>query len=213
MLALNDLELIADVTHNLRNHLFVMGSSLNLLLSQEQPEEKTAAHLLRMQRALNQTRQLLDVLLLLSREEAAIEASPVTSVLRNIVDRRRTVLERKNLTVSIVVDADVSTHAPAAVLSAVIGNLVDEVIGEMDTGEITLVVDEKGVTILDTVVGDPARRQSCEFDESTDAQTVFGSERTSGFSIAERLCERYGWRIEVFRPEEGGKKVRITLSG
>ena len=209
---MHDADLLADISHELRNHLFVVGSSVNLLLGQHKAEEGSAAHLLRMQHAIREARGLLDVFLLLAREEETVEASNVEPVLRSIVDSRRTNLERKNLEVAFSIDPNVSTRAPAAVLHAVLGSLIDDVIEETETGKITLVVDPYGVTILNTPAGNTARQRPFKLCGNTGGSTAYDDETRPGSSIANRLCEHFDWRIEVRQSEQNNNMVRLILA-
>jgi signal transduction histidine kinase len=133
-------------------------------------------------------------------------------VLRQIVDSRRTDLERKNLQVELAVDGNAETRAPHTVLSTVLGNLLDAAIEGSGDRKIVVALDKEGVTIADTAIGNALHEKSYILDDSSDPRVPTDDGVGRGHTIVKRLCERYGWRIEIRRSEEFGKKARLVLA-
>ena len=122
-LVIRDREFNADVSHELRTPIAVIRGAAELLLAQNDLPEKTRHRLLRIDRAARQSNELIEALLLLSRNErqppAHTEATNVVAVVDQVVETQRAQIGSKSIDLKVLrVGGDAAmVDAPAAVLS------------------------------------------------------------------------------------------------
>jgi signal transduction histidine kinase len=195
----------AEISHELRNYLFVIGSSVELLAVEMGSDGQSFARIDRLQRAIQEMRELLDVILILAREPETIDAAPsdsanVETVLREVLSTRQSELTRKKIGLRVEVAGNAELRAPAPVLRAVLCKLLDSAIADIIDGEITVSLDENGVTVIETGARSP--------DVSPSNSDI---DQGMSHSIVARLCERYDWRIESSAPNGRVLQARLLF--
>ncbi|HRG15696.1 MAG TPA: HAMP domain-containing sensor histidine kinase, partial [Pseudomonadota bacterium] len=202
-LVIRDREFNADVSHELRTPIAVIRGAAELLLAQNDLPEKTRQRLLRIDRAARQSNELIEALLLLSRNErqapAHAEATDVVAVVEQVVETQRAQIGGKPLDVKIVrQDSEpVSVGAPSAVLSVALSNLVGNAIRYTPEGEIRVVVEANGVRVEDEGPGIDAKDVDRLFTRGVRGDGAGGKGAGLGLAIVKRLCDLYGWRVSL----------------
>jgi signal transduction histidine kinase len=202
-LVTRDREFNADVSHELRTPIAVIRGAAELLLAQNDLPEKTRQRLLRIDRAARQSNELIEALLLLSRNErqgpAHAEATDVVAVVEQVVETQRAQIGGKPLDVRIVRrDSEpVTVGAPSAVLSVALSNLVGNAVRYTPQGEIRVVVEAHGVRVEDEGPGVDAKDVDRLFTRGVRGDGAGGKGAGLGLAIVKRLCDLYGWRVSL----------------
>jgi signal transduction histidine kinase len=216
-LVVRDREFNADVSHELRTPIAVIRGATELLLAQNDLPEKTRQRLLRIDRAARQSNELIEALLLLSRNErqgpAHAETTDVVAVVEQVVEIQRAQIGGKTLDVKIVRQDDepVSVGAPSAVLSVALSNLIGNAIRYTPQGEIRVVVDTHGVRVEDEGPGIDAKDVDRLFMRGVRGDGAGGKGAGLGLAIVKRLCDLYGWRVSLAPGETRGAVATLRF--
>ena len=212
-----DREFNADVSHELRTPIAVIRGAAELLLAQNDLPEKTRQRLLRIDRAARQSNELIEALLLLSRNErqapAHAEATDVVAVVDQVVETQRAQIGTKPLdvTVSRVGGDAVAVDAPAAVLSVALANLIGNAIRYTPQGEIRVIVEANGVRVEDEGPGIDAKDAERLFARGVRGDGAGGKGAGLGLAIVKRLCDLYGWTVSLSPGETRGAVARLRF--
>lgn len=206
-----DREFNADVSHELRTPLAVIRSAAELLLSQDNLDEKTRQRLLRIQRAQQNGTDLTNALLQLSRNERVHGATDVARVAEQLLDAHRSQLRGKPLELRVEGEPGLVIDAPEAAVSVALGNLVGNAVKYTASGEVVVRLADNAVDVIDSGPGLSAEEAARLFERGyrgAHAEHTHGG--GIGLSIVRRLCDLYGWNVRVVPGVERG--VIATLS-
>ncbi|CAG9268170.1 sensor histidine kinase [Paraburkholderia unamae] len=202
-----------NVSHELRTPLTTIKTSCELLEQDAAIRGKSRARLQQIERAADNMRELANALLMLAREDSACEVEPVAmakmieTALTPFADR----LAQKGLQTTIDIDGDLHVMANRPALAIVLSNLVDNAVRHTDRGGLHFRYAEGWLSIEDTGPGIPAHAIPHVFDRFYQAGSPDASPAGVGIglSIVRKLCERYGWPIEI--GSEPGQGTRVSL--
>jgi len=193
----------STASHELRTPLAVMRGAVELLEAQSSHQPSSAKALARIHRAVREMTEFTDALLALSREPSA-ETSPecdVGAVLTRVMEDQSAVAPDKQ----IVVDHDGPrmVAAPESMVVMAISNLIRNAI-QHGTGDrvlcrlagSTLTIENAGTLPSDSLAATPRRF------------TTHPAGHGMGLYLVRRICERYGWEIQLENIDPG---VRATL--
>jgi signal transduction histidine kinase len=212
-----DREFNADVSHELRTPLAVIASTTELLMATPDLPEKLHTRLQRIGRAVRQSTELTQALLLLSRAERSGpvdgETTDVAKVVAEVVDTHRPDLGRKPIDLRAAVETPVTVDAPSSVVAVALGNLVGNACKYTQEGEIVVRVQAGRVRIEDTGPGIRAEDAERLFERGVrgEAETVKGA--GLGLAIVRRLCELYGWRVSLAPRADRGTVATLDFGG
>ena len=214
-LVARDREFNADVSHELRTPLAVIRGATELLLAQTDLSERARQRLLRIDRAARQSNELTEALLLLSRGErrgpVQGESTDVGTVVEQVIDNARLALASKPVSIRVVHLAEASVVAPVAVLSVALGNLVGNACKYTEQGEIRVYVEAQSVRVEDSGVGvDPSEIERL-FERGYRSSQATGKGAGLGLAIVLRLCELYGWRVQLAAGSTGGTVATLRF--
>lgn len=208
-----DREFNADVSHELRTPLAVITGATELLLAQPDLPPKVRTRLLRIARAARQSSDITNALLYLVRAERGVseesEAQDVAGVAANLVQLYEPLIGSKPLRILLNEKNRVSVIAPEPVIAVTIGNLLGNAIRYTPEGEIRLLVGDGRIVVQDTGPGIPEDELPHIFDRHFRGSDAGGKGSGLGLAIVQRLCELYGWRIQMSRPAEGGLRAEV----
>lgn len=215
--AKREAEFTADVSHELRTPIAVVRTTAELLLDQTQTDERLRPPLHRLDRAGRHMSNLIDIFLMLAREarpsgEETADAWPLEPVIREILDARKEDLEHKRLTVEVITNGDSRARAPRVVLIVIFGNLLGNAIAYTRNGRIRIVLDEQGAAVEDTGAGIAENDGPHIFQRNYRGQQPIEDGSGLGLAIVRRLCQRYGWRVEIESTESHGTRVWLAFS-
>ena len=217
-LVIRDREFNADVSHELRTPIAVIRGAAELLLAQNDLPEKTRHRLLRIDRAARQSNELIEALLLLSRNErqppAHTEATNVVAVVDQVVETQRAQIGSKSIDLKVLrVGGDAAmVDAPAAVLSVALANLVGNAIRYTPQGEIRVIVEANGVRVEDEGPGIDAKDAERLFERGVRGDGAGGKGAGLGLAIVKRLCDLYGWTVTLAPGETHGAVATLRFA-
>ena len=209
-----DREFNADVSHELRTPLSVVKGAVELMLSRPGLDDKTKMRLERIQRAERQCTDLINALLLLSRNERGHGATDVAKVAEQLLDAHRFQLGGKPLALRLEGEPGrVVVDAPEAAVTVALSNLIGNAVKYTSEGEVVVRLLDNAVEVIDSGPGltaeDAARLFERGYRGSHAEHTQGGG---IGLSIVRRLCALYGWRVRVLPGEVKGVVATLSFS-
>ncbi|WP_395680725.1 sensor histidine kinase [Dokdonella sp.] len=210
-----DREFNADVSHELRTPLAVIASTTELLQASPDLADKPRERLKRIERAVRQSSELIDALLLLSRRERQAptdgETTDVAKVVEQVVDAQRTHVANKPVAVRVEIEQPLETVAPSSVVAVALSNLIGNAFKYTAAGEVIVTVGHGRVTIEDTGPGINPEDADKLFERGVRGTTV-GKGGGLGLAIVRRLCELYGWRVSLAPRPQGGATATLEFA-
>ena len=208
-----DREFNADVSHELRTPLAVIRGATELLLARPGLDEKVLQRLQRIQRAEQQCTDLIGSLLLLSRNERGQGSSNVARVAEQLLDAHRAQLGGKPLALVLEGERDLVIDAPESALSVALGNLIGNAVKYSQEGSVCVRVTRNGVDVIDSGPGLSAEDAAKLFQRGYRGTHAGHSQGGGiGLSIVSRLCDLYGWQVNVRPGAERGVVATLTFS-
>ncbi|AKK68605.1 sensor histidine kinase [Xanthomonas translucens] len=205
-----DREFNADVSHELRTPLAVIRGATELLLTRPNLDEKVLQRLQRIQRAEQQCSDLIGSLLLLSRNERGQGHSNVAKVAEQLIESHRAQLGGKPLQLLLEGERNLTIDAPESALSVALGNLIGNAVKYTQEGQVVVRVLSDAVQVIDSGPGLSAEDAAKLFQRGYRGTHAGHSQGGGiGLSIVSRLCDLYGWQVNV-RPG-ASKGVVATL--
>lgn len=193
-----DREFNADVSHELRTPLAVIRGATELLLASPGIDDKTRQRLMRIERATLQCTDLTTALLMLSRNERGSGPTDVRKLAQSQAEANRTHLANKPVEIRVDGQSGVIVDAPEAVLAVALGNLIGNACKYTMEGEVVVTVLADRVEVADTGPGIDAGDAERLFQRGYRGKSSEGSKGGGiGLAIVRRLCDLYGWRVEL----------------
>jgi signal transduction histidine kinase len=193
-------EFTSHASHELRTPLTVIKGAMEILRGRTSEEDlKTLRPLTRIQRAVTDIEMLIDTFLLLARQEQhpdQDETCDLPTVVENVVDSYRYLLEAKPVEVELRTADSGSVQAPPSLVTIALGNLVRNAFQYTMKGKVEVVATAGRVSVFDNGPGIDASRQGSGL----------------GLTIVKRLCERMHWRFVIAgKPGEGTRAELIFI--
>ncbi|MGN6521197.1 MAG: sensor histidine kinase [Dokdonella sp.] len=210
-----DREFNADVSHELRTPLAVIASTTELLQGSPDLTDKLRERLRRIERAVRQSSELIDALLLLSRRERQAptdgETTDVARVVEQVVDAQRPHVANKPVDVRVEIEQPLATVAPSSVVAVALSNLIGNAFKYTQAGEVIVTVGHGRVTVEDTGPGIKPEDADKLFERGVRGTTV-GKGGGLGLAIVRRLCELYGWTVSLAPRPQGGATATLEFN-
>lgn len=210
-----DREFNADVSHELRTPLAVIATTTELLMGNPELPEKAKVRLKRIERAVRQSTELTQALLLLSRAERSGpqdgETTDVAKVAAEVIDTNQQHIGHKPVAIRLEVESPCEVEAPSSVVAVALGNLVGNACKYTLEGEVAVRVQADRVLVEDTGPGIKPEDAEHLFERGVrgEGQTVKGA--GLGLAIVRRLCELYGWRVSLAPRAERGAVATLDF--
>ena len=188
---------LRHASHELRTPLAVLSANAELIERLTARPDRTTqeeAAFLRQARALEEVRQLIEILLWLNRQTDTApeqEALDLRQAVDEIVDQHRHLLDDRQVALRVEGDGTVVV-APAAAARIVIANLVRNAFQHTIDGVVHVSVEGSGVRI------ENHGRENTDGIE-VDGEFSFGL----GLELVRRTCERFGWSLRTNPTAEG----------
>ncbi|KLD78897.1 HAMP domain-containing histidine kinase [Xanthomonas hyacinthi] len=193
-----DREFNADVSHELRTPLAVIRGATELLLTRPNLDDKVLQRLQRIQRAEQQCSDLIGSLLLLSRNERGQGNSNVAKVAEQLIESHRAQLGGKPLQLLLEGERNLTIDAPESALSVALGNLIGNAVKYTQEGQVVVRVLSDAVQVIDSGPGLSAEDAAKLFQRGYRGTHAGHSQGGGiGLSIVSRLCDLYGWQVNV----------------
>lgn len=197
----------ADAGHELRTPLTVLQGAMDLLDAQIM-QAPLRRKLDRMRRSATEIGMLLDALLLLARpEERVSQAMPaieLTNALASAIAEFREPLENAGIEVGVRCAPEARLHAPADLVKAILRLLLRTLASGAWGEHLLLDADATGFRVslaasTAALPGSDAGEEATARDtpHAAHSSTPRRSDETGSIGMLRRLCERYGWSLDV----------------
>ena len=210
-----DKEFNADVSHELRTPLAVIASTAELILGQPEINDKTKLRLARIERAVKQSTELTETLLLLAREEQktdkSLQRTQVGKLIKDILENFSATVALKKLKVEVIEDGWLQVKAPPSVVSVALTNLIGNAIKYTPTGTIQVILKNDRVLVVDQGMGVSDEELPKLFDRHFRGDTVKIKGSGLGLAIVKRLCELYNWQVTIYKNNTSGLTAELVF--
>jgi len=202
-----------NASHELRTPLAVVKANLDLLKKVDDPE-KIQCIQERMARTVRDMEALVETLLILAREsesKLSWSAVVINDLIADVFDQVQRAVPREGVETEIKGEGLLEIDAPERVLAIVFTNLLRNAFTYTEHGRISVLIDDRGVSIKDS---------GCGMSEA-DLERMFepfyrGHDRSNegyglGLSIVQRLCHRFGWTLRADSELGVGTEMRVEF--
>ncbi|MCW8870717.1 MAG: HAMP domain-containing histidine kinase [Proteobacteria bacterium] len=213
---IRDKEFNADVSHELRTPLAVITSTVELIKSNPNITDKELNRINRIERAVKQSSELTETLLLLAREERkenqGLERTQPAIIIRKILDSYQDTLKLKPVKTKVIEKDWLQVKAPESVVSVVLGNLIGNAIKYSTEGTIYIILDSQSIIVQDEGVGVNESELPKLFERHYRANKSSSKGSGIGLAIVKRLCDLYNWQIEIRQNKTAGLTAILTFN-
>lgn len=204
-----------NASHEFRTPLTVINTAVDMLIIDAKLPADSLDILNKIKRAVEDMENLTEVFLMLAREDAGLltrRLVDVNRVVREQIERAEFIGKRGAPQINLANRASVKVHASETVVSVLIGNLIRNAILYAAESEVDIEIDAGRLTISD---GGPGIPEHC-IDNLFEPFQRAGNENASGYgiglTIVKRLCDRFGWSIEVANRPQRGTRFRLDFA-
>jgi len=206
----------SDVSHELRTPLMVLASSCELLLENPAIDERGRNQVLRIARACEEMRELVQTFLMLARaQHNDATMSPrvtLTQVADDLLGLWREPIEQKGLQLIYQPGNPLDTRYNTTFLHAVMGNLLRNALHYTEQGFIRLTLEPSGFVVEDSGVGIPEDKREAMFEPFVRGSEKRGEGLGLGLSLVQRICENQGWSVSLSTMEPNGCRFHVQLN-
>lgn len=203
-----------DASHELRTPLTVIRVATDLIGHDEGLSQRSRRSLARIQAAAESMEALMSALLLLARDaDVPLETEDfdVREVVEHEMDKVRSVLEDKGVSLLLDVQAEPVLHAPPRVMQVIVCNLLSNAARFTDAGSVQVRLLQDRVEIEDTGIGMDAAALARAFEPFYRANIEQPVGPGLGLSIAQRLGHRCGWPLHLASVPGKGTRASILF--
>ncbi|PPU04663.1 sensor histidine kinase [Xanthomonas arboricola] len=204
-----------DASHELRTPLTVIRVASDMALADDELSQRTQRSLRRIQRAGRDMEAVIDAFLILAREaeiDPQSETFDAAELASEEVDSARELLGDKPVSLTMVGDRSLQMFAPPRVMRVVLSNLLRNACAYTDTGSIEVEVTQDRIIVRDTGIGMSEEARARAFEPFFRADPTRPQGTGLGLSIVRRLCDRFGWRIELHSESGVGTSVAVVVA-
>ena len=202
----------SDVSHEMRTPLAIIQGVIELMEDDSSLDIKQKERIARISRANQNMIETTSALLLMAREENANEPiaqlNDVYQVVCDVVEANRHLLSA-NTKIEVNCLAHISVPAERTLLSIVIANLIRNAFAYTPSGVVSIVLNQSNLTITDTGYGISNDEIDKVFNRHYRGSSSSGA--GIGLSLVKRICERYGWTINIQSAVNQGTQVTCTF--
>lgn len=201
-----------DVSHELRTPLTIIRGAVEILSTETDKHPSMRAPIDRINRALQDASDSVNVLLMLARAPNLIESSEisVSALAQAQVTQYQFMVERKPVELRFA-GGDFKLRVPSKLLEAALGNLIRNACLYTERGTVTVEITVQTIQVRDTGAGLPKAVIAMLLDEHT--STYVGSEGTGlGLALVKRICEYIGATLRFVSSPDQGSIIEIDCS-
>jgi signal transduction histidine kinase len=205
-------EFTANASHELRTPLTTIRTSCELMLAEATLPDRARARLEQIDAAARQMTDRIEVLLLLARrhEEAELEAVPLRGCVEDAARPYLDEIAHKGLAFEVAIPQSERVHVDRKALQVVLANLIKNAVRYTDRGYVRITYDAPRVIVSDSGSGIAPEHQPQLFER------YFRADHRPeglglGLAIVRRICEHFGWRIEVKSTPGTGSMFSVQL--
>lgn len=204
-------EFTSNASHELRTPLTAIQTSCELLLADNTLCENARVRVAMIGDAAGRMAEQLQVLLLLARGQALgeIEMVAIADCVAEVVEPYRGEIARKRLVFESDLPRDAVLEVNRPALRLILVNLVRNAVQFTDHGSVRISYAARRLTISDSGRGISAEHLQRVFERFFRTDGAGGS--GVGLAIVKRICDHYGWNIEVESAPMKGSTFSITF--
>lgn len=188
-----------DASHELRTPLTVIRVASDMAMAEESSPRVTRS-LQRIQRAGRDMEAVIDAFLILAREvdvEPQSEDFDLADIVLDEADNARGLLIGKHVDLAVTCNAKPRLHAPPRVMHVVVSNLLRNACNYTDEGSIDVILEQDRIIVRDTGLGMSEDAMAHAFEPFYRADPSRQQGTGLGLSIVRKLCDRFGWKVEL----------------
>jgi signal transduction histidine kinase len=205
-------EFTSNASHELRTPLTAIRTSCELLLSDASITGKSRDRIEWINNAASRMTEQVQALLFLARGQALGDLEPVAlaDCVADAVEPYRAEITRKGLALELSVAPETSLELNYQALRLVLANLLRNAVTYTERGFVRIAYTAKRLTVADSGRGIDSEQLPRVFER------FFRSEQTAGgaglgLAIVKRICDQYGWKIEVESAPSRGSTFSIVF--
>ena len=203
-----------DTSHELRTPLTVIRLASDMALQEPDLSPRVQRSLRRIQDSGREMEAVIDAFLILARDvdvEPQREWFDVCERVQAEAASARILLGDKPVRLDVQADARPQLYAPPRVLQVVVGNLLRNACSYTDRGRILVTVEADAVVVEDTGIGMAPEALARAFEPFYRAVPERPTGTGLGLSIVRRLCDRFGWTVELDSTPGRGTRAAVRF--
>ncbi len=203
----------ADVSHELRTPVTIIDGAAQFLAGEEHLSAKGAERVHMIRRASRDVNELITAFLLLAREQSGVAQAgtgPVAEIIRSEVEKLAPLLINSKVKIELNIQEDFTVDAPRKALEIIFGNVLRNAANYTEQGQITVIVTDNRVVVDDTGIGIPEDILPNLFERHVRGRGLQQAGEGIGLAIVKRLCDQFGWQIDIRNKQENGVCVTLT---
>lgn len=205
-------EFTANASHELRTPLTAIRTSCELLLGEPALTDRARMRVQMIDDGARRMGEQLQTLLFVAREQApdATEEVALAECASDAAEPYRSEIARKGIAFSVDIDAGTVLNLNRQALHTVLANLLRNSVQHTERGFIRVTFAARRLTVADSgrgIAPDTLPRIFERFYRGREGAEGFGL----GLAIVKRICEQYGWRIEVESAPAAGSRFSICF--
>ncbi|MEK6592921.1 MAG: HAMP domain-containing sensor histidine kinase [Pseudomonadota bacterium] len=206
-------EFTANASHELRTPLTAISTSCELLAADPALGDKSSKRVALIARAAERMSKQIRMLLFLAREQetGAIEPVALAECVNDAAETCRDEMTRKALRLEIAVDKDVVLDFNRQALYLVLVNLIGNAVRHTEQGYIRVAYDGRQLSVADSGSGIAAEQLPHLFERFYRGDIGTDDGFGLGLAIVKRICDHYGWKIEVDSAPGRGSEFSIVF--
>jgi signal transduction histidine kinase len=205
-------EFTSNASHELRTPLTAIKTSCELLLADHSLGQRSRERIEWINAAAGRMAEQIQALLFLARGRALgeIEMVAITECVAEAAEPYRVEIARKGLALEVAVASDAVLNLNHQALRFVLANLIRNAVHYTERGSVRVGYAAKRLTVTDSGRGIEAEHLPHVFERFFRAAGNAGGTGL-GLSIVKRICDHYGWTIEVESAPGQGSLFRINF--
>ena len=205
-------EFTANVSHEMRTPITTILTSCELLVTEPNMPEKVRTRIDMIESAATRMGEQLQALLFLAREQAlgVTELVSIAECVYDAAEHLRPEIARKQLDFEVDVELDAVLTLNRQALQTALVNLLRNAVQYTSQGAVKVKFKGRQLTISDSGIGIEPSYLPFLFERFFRGSTQ-GEGLGIGLAIVKRICDHYGWLIEVDSTPGYGATFHITF--
>ncbi|MCB1985927.1 MAG: HAMP domain-containing histidine kinase [Burkholderiales bacterium] len=215
-LLIREQEFASNVSHELRTPVTSISMAAEVLASKTDISALEYARIQRIQRAVGEMSELIESFLILAqintesaKHDKACEMGPIV---RKVIEQQRVWLGKKPVQVNVEETGRLEINAHPGILSVLVANLVRNAFRYTEQGSITVSLNDRQLTVIDTGIGIDMSTQAQLFKGYVNSNSGDNNRPGLGLSIVQRICERYGWQASFESQKGHGSQFTVLFT-
>lgn len=206
--------LLDQASHEFRTPIAVIAGAVDVLKLHDLPP---AAHrpLERIEATTAHLTEIMAALLFLSREadlQAPVESTRLDTLTAALVEDHTYLLQGKAARFALHPLQALTVDCPEAIVRIIIGNLLRNAAENSYEGLITVSMADKCLSIQDRGSGFDTVAAAQRYTRSLRDSTKQGGGQGLGLFLTRRICERFGWTLEISSSPQSGTLARLHFA-